>query len=110
MSSLDTENPGAAVVAGVQRVLDLAQTWLRWDGVARISDDDMRVYTPVKAIRRHADHLVDHLAEIEALLDGQPTEPDAWHASLVTLDSDWARFTEADMNEATQRLRRLGQC
>ena len=28
---------------------------------------------------------------------------------LKTLTSDWAAFTEDDLNEATQRLRRLGQ-
>jgi hypothetical protein len=27
----------------------------------------------------------------------------------VTLDADWARFTELDLDEARQRLRRLGR-
>jgi len=35
--------------------------------------------------------------------------PDEWHASTVTLASDWAPFTEAELNEARQRLTRLGQ-
>jgi hypothetical protein len=74
-----------------------------------VSEDGDRVYTPNKAVRRHADHLVDHLAQIEAQLAGAPSEPDRWHGSLVTVASDWAAFTEADLNEATQRLRRLGQ-
>lgn len=36
-----------------------------------------------------------------------PSRPDGWHASLVTVDVDWARFTEADLVEATERLTRL---
>jgi hypothetical protein len=52
---------------------------------------------------------VDHLAEVEAMLAGVETEPDAWHGSLLTLDSDWARFTEADRDEAGQRLLRLAR-
>jgi hypothetical protein len=68
-------NPGTVVAGGVQRVLELARTWLVWDGTPRVAEDGARVYTPSKAIRRHADHLIDHLAEIEALLAGAPTEP-----------------------------------
>jgi hypothetical protein len=102
-------NPADLVAAGVQRFLELARTWLAWDGRPLVSEDGDRVYTPNKAVRRQADHLVDHLAQIEALLAGAPTEPDRWHGSLVTVASDWAAFTEADLNEATQRLRRLGQ-
>lgn len=102
-------NPGTVVTDGVERVLELARTWLAWDGTPRVAEDGARVYTPNKAIRRHADHLVDHLAEIEALLAGTQTEPDRWHASTVTLASDWTPFTEAELNEARQRLTRLGQ-
>jgi hypothetical protein len=105
----DTTNPGAAVEAAVEHTLALAQTWLAWDGRPRISEDNDRIYTPHKAIRRVGDHIVDHLAEVEALLAGVPTEPDRWHASLVTFESDWARFTEADLDEARQRLRRLSR-
>ena len=50
-----------------------------------------------------ADHLVDHPAEVEALLAGAPQVPDGWQGRLVTLDSDWARFTELDLAEARQR-------
>jgi DNA-binding transcriptional MerR regulator len=103
------DNPGAQVEQAVEHCLEVAATWLAWDGRPRVSEDGQRVYTPHKAVRRIADHLVDHLAEVEALLAGVPTEPDAWHASLVTLDSDWARFTELDLDEARQRLRRLGR-
>jgi hypothetical protein len=102
-------NPSLAVVEAVDRTLALARTWLAWDGRPRVSEDGERVYTPHKVIRRTADHLVDHLAEVEARLSGVDTEPDAWHGSLVTLESDWARFTEADLVEAEQRLRRLAR-
>jgi hypothetical protein len=104
-----TANPGELVVAAVDRILGLARTWLAWDGRPRAAEDGIRLFTPNKAIRRHADHLVDHLAQIEALLAGQESEPDGWHASAVTLASDWAPFTEAELNEATQRLRRLAR-
>jgi hypothetical protein len=105
----DASNPGEVVAAGVERILELARTWLAWDGRPRLASKGVRLYTPTKAIRRHADHLIDHLAEIEALLAGVPSEPDHWHASYVTLGSDWPPFTEADLNEAEQRLRRLAR-
>ena len=102
-------NPATAVTSGVERTLELARTWLAWTGTPCVSEDGERVYTPNKVMRRYTDHLIDHLAEIEALLAGQPTEPDRWRGSLVTLASDWAPFTEAELNEAEQRLRRLAQ-
>jgi hypothetical protein len=102
-------NPGEAVEEAVRRCLVLVDTWIHWDGRPRVSEDGDRVYTPGKAVRRIADHLVDHLAEVEALLAGVATQPDEWHASLVTLESDWARFTEADRDEAHQRLPRLAR-
>ncbi|MGH3276671.1 MAG: nuclear transport factor 2 family protein [Streptosporangiaceae bacterium] len=97
------------VPAAVERTLALARTWPGWDGSFRTSEDGQRIYTPHKVVRRVADHLVDHLAEIEALLAGVPTMPDHWQASMVTLASDWAAFTEDDFNEAAQRLRRLAR-
>jgi hypothetical protein len=103
----DQPNPAQGVVDAVDRSLCLARTWLAWDGRARVDDGGERIYTPHKAIRRIGDHLIDHLAQVEALLAGCPTEPDRWHGSLVTFDGDWARFTEADLAEAEQRLRRL---
>jgi hypothetical protein len=103
------ENPGAQVERAVEQCLDIAQTWLAWDGRPHVSEDGDRVYTPQKAVRRIADHVIDHLAEVEALLAGAETMPDQWHASLATFDSDWARFTEQDLEEAQQRLRRLGR-
>lgn len=104
-----TDNPAICVVDAVELVLELARTWLAWDGTARVSDDGARIYTPHKAVRRMADHLIDHIAEVECLLAGAPTQPDEWHGSLVTLHSDWAHFTEADLVEAGQRLRRLAR-
>lgn len=97
------------VAAGVDRTLELATTWLRWDGRACVGEDPSRVYTPHKALRRYTDHLLDHLAQLECLVAGAPTVPDEWRGSFVTLDSDWARFTEPDRDEAGQRLRRLAQ-
>jgi hypothetical protein len=102
------QNPGEVVADGVARVLTLARTWLRWDGRPLVSEDGDRFYTPHKAIRRHTHHLVDHLAQIEALLDGRQSRPDQWLASQVTLAADLAPFTEADLNEARQCLTRLG--
>jgi hypothetical protein len=100
-------NPGEAVRAGVERTLVLARTWLAWDGRPRVSEDGDRVYTPHKVIRRFSHHLIDHLAEIEALLGGHASRPDEWRGSLVTVAADWAVFTEADLNETEQCLRRL---
>ena len=103
------ENPGTQVEDAVEHCLEVATTWLAWDGRPAVSEDGERIYTPHKAVRRIADHLVDHLAEVEALLAGVPTEPDRWHASLVTVEAARARFTELDLDEARQRLRRLGR-
>jgi len=104
-----TDDPGPQIEEAVAHCLELADTWLAWDGRPRVSEDGERIYTPHKAVRRIAEHLIDHLAEVEALLAGVPTRPDGWHASLITLDSDWARFTEADLVEARERLTRLGR-
>src|SRR5262245_2748169 len=101
--------PAPAVVAAVGRVLALAATWPAWDGRPRRTADGERIYTPHKAIRRTADHLVDHLAQVEALLAGVPTEEDRWLASAVTTEADRAPFGEADLTEAGQRLRRLAR-
>lgn len=103
------KNPGVLVEEAVEHCLTLARTWLGWDGEPLLTEDGERIYTPQKAIRRIGDHIVDHLAEVEALLAGVPTQPDEWHASLLTFESDWAHFTEADLREAEQRLRRLGR-
>lgn len=67
------------------------------------------MYTPHKAVRRVADHLVDHLAELEARLAGEEPQPDHWHASAVTTPADLAPFTREDLDEARSRLIRLAQ-
>ncbi|HKA69094.1 MAG TPA: hypothetical protein VKG85_08260 [Actinomycetes bacterium] len=100
-------NPGLIVSTAVDRSLEIAASWLGWDG--RPVHRDENVWTPYKALRRITDHLLDHLAEVEALLAGAPTIPDRWHGRAITLDSDWARFTEPDLDEARSRLTRLGQ-
>jgi hypothetical protein len=100
-SGAEPTNPASALVPAVERVLALAATWLAWDG--------RRAYTPHKALRRTADHIVDHLAQVEALLAGVPSEEDRWNASAVTVEADRAPFGEADLVEAEQRLRRLAR-
>jgi hypothetical protein len=103
----DDRHPAEVVTAMVDHVLALAATWARWDGTPIAADG--RVHTPHKAIRRVADHMVDHLAELEARLAGEPTIPDRWHASAVTTDADRTPFTADDLDEARSRLTRLAQ-
>ncbi|WP_412539282.1 cytochrome P450 [Longispora sp. K20-0274] len=103
----DDRDPAQVVAGMVDRVLALAATWVHWDGRPRPVDD--RVYTPHKAVRRVADHLVDHLAEMEARLAGEETVPDHWHASMVTTVADLAPFTQVDLDEARSRLTRLAR-
>ncbi|MDK0520099.1 hypothetical protein [Streptomyces sp. ML-6] len=91
----------------VDHVLALAGTWTAWDGRPVPAGD--RLYTPHKAIRRVADHMVDHLAELEARLVGEETRPDHWHASTITTAADLAPFTGADLDEARSRLTRLAR-
>ena len=103
----DDRDPAGLVTALVRHVLALAGTWTSWDG--RPVPIDGRVYTPHKAIRRVADHLVDHLAEMEARLAGEETQPDHWHASATTTEADLAPFTQDDLDEAHSRLTRLAR-
>ena len=103
----DDRHPAEVVTGMVDQVLTLAATWTAWDGVPVPAGD--RLYTPHKAIRRVTDHLIDHLAEIEARVAGVPTIPDAWHASATTTAADLAAFTAADLDEARSRLTRLAQ-
>ncbi|GAA2565957.1 hypothetical protein GCM10010424_04130 [Streptomyces lienomycini] len=102
-----TRTPAEAVTGTVDHVLALAATWTRWDGRPAHAGD--RLYTPHKAIRRVADHLIDHLAELEARLAGEETQPDHWHASTTTTDADRAPFTPEDLDEARSRLTRLAR-
>ena len=104
---IDDRNPADVVTGMVHQVLELAQTWTHWNGEPRSMDD--RIYSPHKAIRRVTDHLIDHLAEIEARIAGVPTMPDRWHASAITTPADLAPFTSEDLDEARGRLTRLAQ-
>jgi hypothetical protein len=101
-------DPAEVVPAAVAEILDIAETWLGWDGRPFFRDGN--VWTPHKALRRAVDHLLDHLAEIECRLAGQQSPPDQWHGRMVTVDADHARFTEVDLDEATSRLTRLAAC
>lgn len=103
----DDRHPADVVINLIEQSLKLAETWTAWDGEPRPIDD--RVYTPHKAIRRLTDHLIDHLAEIEARVAGVEPIPDRWHASLITTPSDLAPFTTEDLDEARSRLTRLSQ-
>ena len=73
----DETDPGELIEHATDKVLTLARTWLAWDGRPYVADDGERVYTPHKAVRRYGDHLVDHLAEVEAVLAGAPSGPTA---------------------------------
>jgi hypothetical protein len=53
--------------------------------------------------------MIDHLTQIECRAVGETPPPDTWHGRAMTMESDWARFTEQDLDEATARLRRLAQ-
>lgn len=101
----DNRDPADVVAGMAAQVLTLAASWPAWHG--KPFSIDGRVYTPHKAIRRVADHLVDHLAEMEARLAGEETQPDRWHASTSTTEADLAPFTQADLEEARSRLTRL---
>ncbi|WP_031475279.1 hypothetical protein [Streptomyces bicolor] len=107
MTEAACQSPSEAVIAMVDHVLALATTWPDWDGETAHLDD--RVYTPHKAIRRVADHLIDHLAELEARLAGENPQPDHWHASAITTEADLAPFTPQDLDEARSRLTRLAR-
>jgi hypothetical protein len=108
--AVDGRHPADVVQTMVDHVLQLATTWPGCDSrpiEVAVEGESPRTYTPHKAIRRVADHLVDHLAEMEARLAGEPTEPDRWHGSMVTTAADLAPFTTEDLDEARSRLRRL---
>ena len=104
---VDDRDPADAVAQTVAHVLRLAETWGAWDG--RPLPIDGRVYTPHKAIRRVADHMIDHLAQLEAHVAGAQPLPDRWHGSSVTSPADLAQFTPEDLDEARSRLERLAQ-
>ena len=96
-----------AITAMVLRALQLATTWTRWDGQPVLVDG--RDFTPHKAMRRIADHMVDHLAQLDSHLAGVESLPDEWHGSAITTPCDLAPFGEEDLAEARSRLTRLAQ-
>jgi hypothetical protein len=91
----------------IVRVLAMAPSWSQWDGIPIVTDG--RTMTPLKALRRVGDHVIDHLAEVAARRGGVASLPDAWHHSAHTTAADLAPMTAEDLNEATERLRRLAQ-
>jgi hypothetical protein len=99
--------PDEAVLEAIERALERAESWIGWSGSAVMSMGN--AWTPHKALRRITDHLIDHLCQIDARAAGEAPTPDPWRGRSVTLESDWARFTEQDLDEATARLRRLAQ-
>jgi hypothetical protein len=104
---VDDREPAQAIDEMVDHVLALAETWIDWDGSPRPSDD--RVYTPHKSIRRVGDHMLDHLAQLDAHVAGIPSIPDTWRGSAITTPSDLAPFGTDDLDEARSRLKRLAQ-
>ena len=106
-----TTNPAQLVVDGVETCLDIAATWLSWDRrpIKETIDEVGDEWTPLKALRRINDHLVDHLHEVEALLADAEPMPDEWHGRTVTLAADLQPITQADLDEARSRLRRLAR-
>jgi hypothetical protein len=104
---IDDRDPADAIDQMVDHVMLLAESWTHWDGKPVLSGD--RIYTPHKAIRRVADHLLDHLAQLDAHLTGASPRPDRWHGSAVTTPTDLAPFIAEDRDEARSRLERLAQ-
>ena len=104
---VDDRDPADLIDQMVEHVLLLAESWTRWDGKSVLSGD--RFYTPHKAIRRVADHLLDHLAQLDAHVAGTAPLADRWLGSAVTTPADLAPFTAEDREEARRRLERLAQ-
>jgi hypothetical protein len=99
--------PDELVLEATEESLARAESWIGWSSGALMAMGN--AWTPHKALRRIADHLVDHLCQIEARSAGETPVPDMWKGRSVTLDTDWARFSEQDLDEATARIRRLAQ-
>jgi len=104
---IDDRDPADAIDQMVEHVLRLAETWTRWDGGPVTSGG--RSYTPHKAIRRVADHLLDHLAQLDAHVAGIAPLADRWHGSSITTAADLAPFSREDRDESRSRLERLAQ-
>jgi len=108
MTDIDGQPLPELIPAAVAYVLRAADGWPFWDGEPiRHGDSADDEWTPHKALRRVADHLTDHLAEVEARLAGESPRPDGWAGRTVTTAADRARFSTRDLREAHQRLPRL---
>ncbi|MEP7378403.1 MAG: hypothetical protein ABI725_02460 [Chloroflexota bacterium] len=106
---VDDRDPAAAIDQMMADFMVIAETWTSWDGqpIPITTSYGRRVYTPNKALRRMNDHMVDHLAQLQAELIGQPTVPDTWRASQITTGADMAPITAEDLAEARNRFERL---
>jgi hypothetical protein len=104
---VDDRDPAVVIEEAVAYALRLAETWPAWDGRPCVVEG--QTFTPHKAIRRLADHLLDHLAELEARLADHVPLADHWHASAITTPADLTPFTREDLDEARSRLTRLAQ-
>jgi hypothetical protein len=102
---VDDRHPADAIDDMVRHVLGLAETWTSWDGTPRSSGG--RAFAPHKAIRRVTDHMIDHLAQLQAHVAGIEPPPDRWHGSTTTTANDLAPFQREDADEARSRLERL---
>ena len=103
----DHPDPDEFVLRSVENALATAERWIGWSGGATFSLGN--AWTPHKALRRITDHLIDHLNQVECRAAGVESVPDEWRGRATTLTSDWAPFSEDELNEASARLRRLGQ-
>jgi hypothetical protein len=83
-------DPPHAIEDAVEGSLHEAATWFGWDGRPRGAEGS--VWTPHKALRRVTDHLIDHLAQTDAVLGDRPTLPDTWKGRFATLPGEWAPF------------------
>jgi hypothetical protein len=106
---VDDRDPADAIDQMVADFMALAETWTGWDGkpIPITTSYGQRMYTPNKALRRMNDHMVDHLAQLQAELIGQATVADTWRASQITTGSDMAPITDEDLAEARNRFERL---
>jgi hypothetical protein len=99
--------PDEKLLLAVEDTLEQMDRWSGWNGVSTRGGGS--VWTPQKSTRRITDHLIDHLTQIECRIAGVEPVPDTWRGRRVTLDSDWARFSELDFEEARARIRRVAQ-
>ncbi len=99
--------PDELIIEATEQALAQAEAWIGWSNGAVRSLGN--AWTPQKALRRITDHLIDHLCQIETRAAREMAVPDLWRGRSVTLDSDWSRFSEQDLDEATARIRRLAQ-